>query len=89
MLKRDRTGVLMVMKQQRYHLRYGTYVEKSTHLYGIPSGKHKVYGECTCDKMADLMFHGKQKTLQLSIVHSRVHLAGSKFAITPGKKVGF
>ena len=22
---------------------------------GIPSGMHKVYGECTCDKMADLL----------------------------------
>ena len=33
------------------------YVEKLTQvglLYGIPSGIHMVYGECTCDKIADL-----------------------------------
>ena len=36
---------------------------KARLLYGVPSGIHKVYGECTCDKMADLMFRGKQKTL--------------------------
>ena len=48
----ERPGILLIMKQQRYHLRY---LEKLTHLYGIPSGIHSVYGECTCDKMADLM----------------------------------
>ena len=25
----------------------------------VTSGMHKVYGQCTCDKMADLMYRGK------------------------------
>ena len=54
------------MKQQRYHLHY-IYVEKLTQvglLYGIPnSTQYAVDGQCTCNKMADLMFCGNQITL--------------------------